>query len=58
MGRRKNVQYEVTMILPQDTTELENKFAEVMADIVSKKLTREEMEVLIDRLEKSDKEYL
>lgn len=58
MGRTKNINYQVTMILPEDTKELENKFAEVMADIVAKKLTNEELEVFIEKLEKLDKEYL
>ena len=50
--------YEVTVILPEDTKELEDKFAEVMADIVSNKLTHEELGVLIDKLENLDKVQL
>ncbi|MBD7914516.1 hypothetical protein H9660_05105 [Clostridium sp. Sa3CUN1] len=50
--------YEVTLILPEDTKELENKFAEVMADIVSNKLTHEELGVFIDKLENLDKVQL
>lgn len=50
--------YEVTLILPEDTKELEDKFAEVMADIVSKKLTHEELGVFIDKLESLDKAEL
>lgn len=50
--------YEVTLILPEDTRELEDKFAEVMADIVSNKLTHEELGVLIDKLENLDKVQL
>lgn len=50
--------YEVTMIVPNDTTELEEKFAEVMADIVSKKLTNEELGVFIKKLEELDKDEL
>ncbi|MDB1939182.1 hypothetical protein PMY38_13670 [Clostridium tertium] len=50
--------YEVTLILPEDTKELEDKFAEVMADIVSNKLTHEELGVLIDKLENLDKVQL
>lgn len=47
--------YEVTLILPEDTTELEDKFAEVMANIVSNKLTHEELGVFINKLENLDK---
>lgn len=50
--------YEVTLILPKDTKELENKFAKVMADIVAKKLTHEELGVFINKLEKLDKDEL
>ncbi|WP_291650875.1 hypothetical protein [Clostridium sp.] len=50
--------YEVTLILPEDTKELENKFAEVTADIVSNKLTHEELGVFIDKLENLDKVQL
>lgn len=50
--------YEVTLILPENTEELENKFAEVMADIVVKKLSHEELGVLINKLENIDKAIL
>lgn len=50
--------YEVTLILPENTDELENKFAEVMADIVAKKLNHEELGILINKLEKIDKATL
>lgn len=50
--------YEVTLILPEDTQELESKFAEVMAEIVAKKLTHEELGVFVDKLEKLDKAEL
>lgn len=43
--------YTVTLILPEDTTELEKKFSEVMADIVAKRLTHEELGALIKILE-------
>lgn len=46
--------YEVTLILPENTEELENKFAEVMADIVAQKLSHEELGVFIDKLENLD----
>ena len=35
--------YTVTLILPTDMTALEEKFAEVMADIVAEKLTHAEL---------------
>jgi len=47
--------YEVTLILPEDTKELEDKFAEVMASIVANKLTHEELGVFINKLETLDK---
>ncbi|MDU2491139.1 MAG: hypothetical protein E7D27_11240 [Clostridium celatum] len=50
--------YTVTLILPEDMTALEEKFAEVMADIVSEKLSHAELGYLIQRLEESDKVYL
>lgn len=50
--------YEVTLILPEDTKELEDKFAEVMADIVIKKLSHEDLGVFIDKLENLDKVQL
>lgn len=58
MGRRKDVCYEVTMILPEDTTELEKKYAQVMADIVTKQLTPEELKVFIERFEELYKDEL
>lgn len=39
-------------------TALEDKFAEVMADIVAEKLTHAELGHLIQRLEESDAVYL
>lgn len=50
--------YEVTLILPEDTKKLEDKFAEVMADIIAKKLSHEELGVFIDKLESLDKVQL
>ena len=50
--------YEVTLILPEETKELEDKFAEVMADIVANKLTHEELGVFINKLENLDKVQL
>lgn len=50
--------YEVTLVLPEDTEELENKFAEVIADIVAKKLSHKELGVFIDKLEGLDKAQL
>ena len=43
--------YTVTLILPTDMTALEEKFAEVMADIVAEKLSHQELGVFIDKLE-------
>ena len=54
---RKN-EYTVTLILPTDMTALEEKFAEVMADIVAEKLSHQELGVFIDKLEKLDKDEL
>lgn len=56
MGRKN--EYTVTLILPTDMTALEEKFAEVMADIVAEKLNHAELGYLIKRLEESDKIYL
>lgn len=50
--------YTVTLILPTDMRALEDKFAEVMADIVAEKLSHEELGIYIDKLEKLDKEML
>ena len=55
---RGNFRYTVTLILPTDMTALEEKFAEVMADIVAEKLNHAELGYLIKRLEESDKIYL
>ncbi|ADL52072.1 hypothetical protein [Clostridium cellulovorans] len=41
----------VTVILPKDMTELEEKYAEVMASIVAEKLTTEQLGFLIKVLE-------
>ncbi|WP_298126806.1 hypothetical protein [uncultured Clostridium sp.] len=53
MGRK--CEYTVTLILPNDMEALEEKFAEVMADIVAEKLTHEELGYYIKRLEEIDK---
>lgn len=50
--------YTVTLILPTDMSALEEKFAEVMADIVAEKLSNEELGVFIDKLEKLEKDEL
>ena len=50
--------YTVTLILPTDMTALEEKFAEVMADIVAERLSHQELGVFIDKLEKLDKDEL
>lgn len=50
--------YNITLILPKDMTELEDRFAEVMATIVSQKLTNEELGVFIKRLEADNREEL
>lgn len=46
--------YTVTLILPTDMTILENKFNEVMADIVAKRLSHEELGILIEKLEEQE----
>lgn len=43
--------YSVTLILPKDRKLLEKKYAEVLADIVANRLTHEELEYLIQKLE-------
>ena len=50
--------YTVTLIFPKDMEALEDKFAEVMADIVSEKLNHEELGVFIDKLEKLEVDEL
>lgn len=50
--------YNITLILPEDMTELEDKFAEVMAEIVSQKLTNAELEIFIKKLEADNREEL
>lgn len=50
--------YTLTLILPTNMEVLEEKFAEVMAKIVSEKLSYEELGVFIDKLEKLDKDEL
>lgn len=52
------MRYTVTLILPEDMDALEEKFAEVMAEVVSQKLNHAELGYLIQRLEESDKVYL
>ena len=52
MGRKN--EYTVTLILPTEMTALEEKFAEVMADIVASKLTHAELGYYIKRLEESE----
>lgn len=42
----------VTLVLPKDRTFLENKYAEVLAEIVAEMLTDKELEYLISELEK------
>lgn len=49
--------YTVTLILPTDMTVLETKFNEVMADIVAKRLSREELGILIEKLEEQEKNH-
>lgn len=50
--------YTVTLILPSDMETLEEKFAEVMADIVASKLTHDELGEYIKRLEADPREEL
>lgn len=52
------IMYTVTLIFPKDMEALEDKFAEVMADIVSEKLNHEELGVFIDKLEKLEVDEL
>jgi len=47
--------YSVTVILPKDITILEEKYAEVLADIVAKQLTHGELQYLIEEFEKKEK---
>ena len=47
--------YTVTLILPTDTTLLEEKFDETMADIVAEKLTHEELKIFIDKVGQLEK---
>lgn len=51
MGRKKN-DYEITLLMPKDKTELERIYTKALVQIALKKLTQKEMEVLIDRLER------
>ncbi|KZL93522.1 hypothetical protein [Clostridium magnum] len=44
----------VTLILPKDKTSLRKKYAEKLAEIVSRKLTADELQYLITELEKKD----
>lgn len=43
----------VTLILPKDRTLLEKKYAEKMAEIVARRLSNDEIEYLLSKLEKS-----
>jgi hypothetical protein len=45
---------EVTLILPNDMTFLEEKYSEVLASVVSEMLSLEELEYLISELEKNE----
>lgn len=47
--------YTVTLILPTDMTILENKYNELMADIIAKRLSHEELGILIEKLEEQEK---
>lgn len=46
--------YTITLILPKDRRKLEEKYTEVLADIVAEQLTHEELGCLIKKLEKKD----
>ncbi|WP_298126548.1 hypothetical protein [uncultured Clostridium sp.] len=50
--------YTVTLILPTDMEALEEKYAEVMAEIVAEKLSHEELGIFIDKLEELDRDEL
>jgi hypothetical protein len=45
---------EVTLILPNDMTILEDKYSEVLADLISEMLTTKELEYLISEIEKKN----
>ncbi len=45
---------DVTLILPKNMTFLEEKYAEVLADIVAEMLSTEELGYLISKLENKD----
>lgn len=49
------IMYTVTLILPTDMTILENKYNEVMTDIIAKRLSHEELGILIEKLEEKEK---
>lgn len=57
MGKR-NLDYEVTLLLPKDTRELERMLAKAIAQIALKRLSEKEAAILIDRLEKSETDEL
>ncbi|MEY8002012.1 hypothetical protein AB8U03_17850 [Clostridium sp. Mt-5] len=46
--------YSVTLILPKNREKLEKKYAEVLADIVTKRLAHEELGYLIKEFEKKE----
>ncbi|EKS4344808.1 hypothetical protein [Clostridium sporogenes] len=45
---------EVTLILPNDMTILEDKYSEALADVISEMLTTKELEYLISEIEKKN----
>lgn len=45
---------EVTLILPNDMTILEEKYSEALADVVAEMLTTKELEYLISEIEKKN----
>ena len=46
--------YSVTIILPKDKTVLEEKYAKVLAEVVAKQLTYDELGYLIQELKKRE----
>ncbi|ADZ20999.1 hypothetical protein BJV85_002044 [Clostridium acetobutylicum] len=48
--------YEVVLVLPKDTRELEKKYANVLGKIIADKLTKDELECLIKKLEADNQE--
>lgn len=48
--------YRVTLVLPKDMTELRRKFSVAMGEIVSDRLSKEELGYLIKKLEEQEED--